>query len=232
MGEVDVALIGRGGCAERGDLLPAELAEEGSAALVYEVVDLQREPDRLLVTRDLGRGARDLVGVRGRAVLVVSEAVERGAYVSRHRIEAARQACRGLPEEGAPSRIEWEHAAPRVRLGDRATRLAGSASTRRNALFGMGERVEKTATLISGSAEECARHLLRYLSHHEFVESGLGGTWEGDAVEPARPRPARRPRAQRETDPEAVAARVRRRPRALHQLLPTTRGPFEIGVDV
>ena len=92
MDAVDVALIGRGGCAERGDLLPARLAEASGAALVYDVIDVQREIDGLMVTRDLGRGARDLLSVRGRAVLVVAESVERWLYVSRYRINAARAA--------------------------------------------------------------------------------------------------------------------------------------------
>ena len=41
-----------------------------------------------------------------------------------------------------------------------------------NALLGVGETSEKAASLVRGSAEECARHLLRYLHHHGFVERG------------------------------------------------------------
>ena len=160
-----VALIGRGGCAERGDLLPARLAEASGAALVYDVIDVQRATDGLMVTRDLGRGAQDLLSVRGRAVLVVAESVERGPYVSRYRIDAvkvasgesaARNEPRGEPatrnepsgEPAArnepsgelaireePNSVGWEPATPRVRLGDHASRVAGLAVERMNALF-------------------------------------------------------------------------------------------------
>ncbi len=232
IGDFDVALVGRGGCAERGDGLPAQLAEDAGAALVYEVVDVRREADRLLVTRDLGRGARDLVSVRGRAVLVLGEDVERGAYVSRHRVNAARAAGGAARAPRAQERIEWEPAAPRVRLGDHAARVAGSACERRNALFGMGGAAECAASLLRGSAQECARQLLRYLSHHGFVARGLEDGWQGAQAQAAGPQPARGSRARRAADPAALSARVRRRPRALPARGPVPRGPGEIGVDV
>jgi electron transfer flavoprotein alpha/beta subunit len=229
-------LVGRGACAERGDLLPASLAEESGAALVYDVIDVQRKADRLVVTRDLGRGARDLLNVRGRAVLVIAESVERGPYVSRHRLNAARAASRESAAREAPSFVEWEPATPRVKLGDHAARVAGSAVERMNALFGVGEVRSNTASLVHGNAEECARHLLRYLSHHEFVERGLiehglGGEAESASEEVARSRP--RPQgSERSTNSDAsIPVRVRRRPRALHESTPPARGPFEIGVD-
>jgi len=252
MGAFAVALIGRGGCAERGDLLPARLAEASGAALVYDVIDVQPKADGLMVTRDLGRGARDLLSVRGRAVLVVAESVERGPYVSRYR----RNAVKGASGESAARReqscVEWEPTTPRVRLGDHAARVAGSAAERMNALFGLGAIAENTASLVRGSAEECARHLLRYLSHHGFVERGLGGELQsasgGTVASWAAARRAERkqstaeqamdsqPAARRPERSAAGAAsiptRLRRRPRALHQCPPATRGPFEVGVDI
>ena len=230
-GVFDVALIGRVGCAERGDLLPAQLAEESGAALVYDVIDVQREADRLVVTRDLGRGARDLLSVRGRAVLVVAENVERGAYVSRYRLNAARAASTESAAREAPSSVEWEPATPRVKLGDHAARIAGSAVERMNALFGVGEVRSNTASLVHGNAEECARHLLRYLSHHGFVERGFGGEAEGASEEAARSRPSPQGPERSEIGDASIPIRVRRRPRALHQITPPARGPFEIGVD-
>jgi hypothetical protein len=251
MGAFDVALIGRGGCAERGDLLPARLAEASGAALVYDVIDVQRETDGLLVTRDLGRGARDLLSVRGRAVLVVAESVERGPYVSRYRMNAVKAASGELAAREEQSCVEWEPATPRVRLGDHAARVAGSALERMNALFGVGEITEGTASLVRGSAEECAWHLLRYLSHHGFVERGFGGkpqsAPEGAVASQAAQRrserkqsaargaidlesAARRPERSA-TGAASIPVRLRRRPRALHQSPLATRGPFEVGVD-
>ena len=242
MGAADVILIGRGGCAESGDLLPARLAEEGGAALVYEVIDVQREADRLLVTRDLGRGARDLLSVRGRAVLVVAESVERGPYVSRYRVNAVKaaggeSAAGNEPRGESATRKEsnsvgWEPATPRVRLGDHAARVAGSAVERMNALIGVGEIAENTAGLVRGSAEECARHLLRYLSHHGFVDRGLGGEWESAPDEAARSQPTRQRPRRSEAGAPSIPIRLRRRPRALHQRPLATRGPFEVGVDI
>jgi hypothetical protein len=232
MGAVDVSLIGRGGCAESGDLLPARLAEEGSAALVYDVIDVQRESDRLLVTRDLGRGARDLLSVRGRAVLVVAESVERGPYVSRYRMNAARAAGGELTTREEPNSVGWEPIAPRVRLGDHGARVAGSAVERMNALFGAGEAAENTTSLVRGSAEECARHLVRYLSHHGFVERGRSGEWGSASDEAERSQPAaqRLPRS-----PEGVAPipiRAQRRPHSVDDRPLATRGPYEVGVDI
>jgi hypothetical protein len=252
MGTVDVAMIGRGGCAESGDLLPAQLAEEGSAALVYDVIDVQREPDRLLVTRDLGRGARDLLSVRGRAVLVVAESVERGPYVSRYRIDAVKAAggkstthkeprdesnARKEPRDESAAREEsngdrWEAVTPRVRLGDHAARVAGSAVERMNALFGVGEIAENTASLVRGSAEECARHLVRFLSHHGFVERELGGEWGGASgeVEGSKPTARRLPRSAEGA--ASIPIRAQRRPRPVNERPLAARGPFEVGVDI
>jgi hypothetical protein len=258
MGAADVALIGRGACAESGDLLPARLAEEGGAALIYEVIDVQRESDRLLVTRDLGRGARDLLSVRGRAVLVVAESVERGPYVSRYRMNAvkaasaesaARDESEGKSAARSESRTEsaaseeqngvgWEPITPRVRLGDHVARVAGSAVERMNALFGIGgiggtgATTENTASLVRGSAEECARHLVRFLSHHGFVERGLGGEWDRASDEGERSQPTPQRPGRSAADAASIPTRLRRRPRALHQGPLATRGPFEVGVDI
>ena len=262
MGVADAVLIGRGGCADRGDLLPARLAEENGAALVYDVIDVQRESDRLLVTRDLGRGARDLLSVRGRAVLVVAESVERGPYVSRYRLDAAKAAggksaarkesrdesaareeprdestTRKEPRDESAARAEsngdrWEAVTPRVRLGDHAARVAGSAVERMNALFGVGEIAENTASLVRGSAEECARHLVRFLSHHGFVERGLGGEWGGASgeVEGSQPTAQHLPRSAEGA--ASIPIRAQRRPRPVNERPLAARGPFEIGVDI
>jgi hypothetical protein len=235
MGAVDVALIGRGGCAESGDLLPAQLAEESGAALVYDVIDVRRESDRLLVTRDLGRGARDLLSVCGRAILVVAESVERGPYVSRYRMNAARAVGGESVARKEPSCHEWEPANPRVRLGDHEARVAGSAVERMNALFGTGgtgEIAENTVSLVRGSAEVCARHLVRYLSHHGFVDRELSGEWGSASgeVESSQSAAQRLPRGSEDTT--SIPIRAQRRPHPVDERPLAARGPFEVGVDI
>jgi hypothetical protein len=229
---VDVALIGRGGCGECGDALPARLAEESGAALVYDVLDVQLESDRLVVTRDLGRGARDVLGVRGRAVLVVADSVARGPYVSRYRIDAEKAASGDSPAPGTSSGVGWESATPRVRLGDHASRVAGRAVDRMNALFGLGEIAENDASLVRGSAAECARHLCRYLSHHGFVERGFGGAQERASEGAVASPPAEGRQEQSATDAASIPIRARRRPRPVDHRPRAMRGPFEIGVDI
>jgi len=271
----DVALIGRGGCGVAGDARPARLAEASGAALVYAVIDVQSEADRLLVTRDLGRGARDVLDVRGRVVLVVADSVARGRYVSRYRIHAeragasaARDASSGASRESQESvenreslengeREEswksWQLTTPRVRLGDHAARVAGSAVERMNALFGVGgvgETTGRSGMLVRASAKQCALELLRDLARHGFLERGSGAdaqrapdaTSGAPAFEqpPEReprttPRAAARPADGARPEPGAaapmVAARVGRRPRRADGRSRATRGPFEIGVD-
>jgi electron transfer flavoprotein alpha/beta subunit len=231
IGSVDVALIGRGGCGARGDALPARLAEEGGAALVYDVIDLQWVSDRLVVTRDLGRGARDLLSVRGRAVLVVADSVARGPYVSRYRIDAEKTASGELPASEEPNSVGWEFATPRVRLGDHASRVAGRAVERMNALFGVGEVAENSASLVRGSTEQCARHLLRYLSHHGFVEHGFDGEQQSAPEEASTLQSAERQPQRSAAGTVSIPIRVQRRPRPLNHRPFATRGPLEIGVD-
>ena len=242
-GSVDVVLIGRGGCGDLGDALPARLAEEGGAALVYDVIDVQPKGDRLVVTRDLGRGARDLLSVRGRVVLVIADSVARGPYVSRYRMNAQRTAAGRSPihiepsdgksdGRAQPNRIEWQSATPRVRLGDHASRVAGCAVERMNALFGVGKASENTASLVRGSAEECARHLLRYLGHHGFVERGTVAEAQSASEGAVASRPAERQPQRSAAGTASIPVRARRRPHLLNGLPLATRGPFEVGVDI
>ena len=228
---IGVALIGRGGCGEFGDALPARLAEQSGAALIYDVIDVQPKGDRLAVTRDLGRGVRDLLSVRGRAVLVVADSVVRGPYVSRHRMNAQRTVGAESAARNEPSRVEWQSATPRVRLGDHASRVSGRAAERMNALLGVGGASEKTASLVRGSAEECARHLLRYLSHHGFVERATVADLQrvSDGAVASRPAEGQPPQSASETPP--IPARVQRRPHLLKGRPLASRGPFELGVD-
>ena len=228
---IGVALIGRGGCGEFGDALPARLAEQSGAALIYDVIDVQPKGDRLAVTRDLGRGVRDLLSVRGRAVLVVADSVVRGPYVSRHRMNAQRTVGAESAARNEPSRVEWQSATPRVRLGDHASRVSGRAAERMNALLGVGGASEKTASLVRGSAEECARHLLRYLSHHGFVERATVADSQRASDGAVASRPAERQPSQTASETASIPARVQRRPHLLKGRPLASRGPFELGVD-
>jgi hypothetical protein len=227
----DVTLVGRGGCGELGDALPARLAEQSGAALVYDVIELQPETDRLVVTRDLGRGARDLLSVRGRVILVVADSVARGPYVSRYRMNTQRTATEKMPAQRESNRFEWQSATPRVRLGDHDSRVTGCAVERMNALFGMGKTRENTASLVRGGAAECARHLLRYLSHHGLVERKAIDESQSAPGRAVASQPAERQPQQSALGAAPVPVRVRRRPRLLEGRSLAARGPFEIGVD-
>jgi len=228
----DVVLIGRGGCGADGDALPARLAEASGAALVYDAIDVQSESDRLVVTRDLGRGARDVLGVRGRAVLVVSDSVVRGPYVSRHRLNAERTASGESLTREEHARVGWESAVPRVRLGDHASRVAGNAVERMNALFGVGKIPGRSASLVRASPKECAVQLFRYLSHHGFVEREPDGEPQGASGRAPAVQPAERQLQRSAVVTASIPARAQRRPRPEKHRSLATRGPFEIGVDV
>lgn len=186
----DVALLGRGGCGDAGDLLPAMLAERSGAALAYEVVDVRRKAQGLEVTRDLGRGARDVLLVRGPVVLVVADSARRRAgYISRRRLLAAAttHAVASAPSSESLG-IPWQRTIPRVRLGNHPSKVQGSATTRRNELFGIAAsrgKGSEDSRVVTGSAETCARHLLRYLVHHDFITLDID-----EATEPVMEAPA------------------------------------------
>ena len=152
----DIALIGLGGCGERGDLMPALVAERCGAALVYDVIDVNEDDDGFRVTRDLGRGARDILRVRDPMVLVIATTAVRGPYISQYRLDiASRESSEGNNREESPP-TRWIATIPRVRLGDHESLVAGRATDRINALFGVTESSGSNASIIHGSG---ARHL-------------------------------------------------------------------------
>jgi hypothetical protein len=174
---------------------------------------------------------------------VVADSVVRGPYVSRYRINAQRTATGESPihqdhsggesiERTKSKRAEWQSTTPRVRLGDHAFRVAGRAVERMNALFGVGEVREDTASLVRGSAEECARHLLRYLSHHGFVERESVAEPQSAFERPVTSRPAERDSQQSTLGAASIPVRARRRPHRLEGHPLATRGPFEVGIDI
>ncbi len=131
-----------------------------------------------------------------------------------------------------PNRVEWQPVTPRVRLGDHASRVAGGAVARMNALFGLGETSKAAASLVRGSAEECARHLLRYLSHHGFVERGAVSESQSASERVVASQRAEHQPQQHASQTASIPVRARRRPHLLKGRPLATRGPFEIGVDI
>jgi hypothetical protein len=231
IGSFDIALIGRGGCGERGDLTPALLAERHGAALAYDVIDVDQSTEGFLVTRDLGRGARDILRVRDPIVVLIAETAERGPYVSRYRLNAARAKFDDCAIRGESPTPRWEPTTPRVRLGHQASRVSGRATDRINALFGLSESGGNTATIIRGSAEVCARQLLHYLGRNGFIERrpDLEFDPEPETQQGARPEPDRPDRVV--ADSGEAPARARRRPRRASERAGEKRGPLRVGVD-
>lgn len=175
----DVALVGPAGAGAWGDLLPAALAERHDAALVLDVLDLTAGPEGLLITRDLGRGAREELRVAGRVVLAVSPEAAPIAYVSQHRVWRQREPCGTataplptdpLDEVAGP----WEPLSPRARPGRLGVRAAGSAAERIDALLGTGAaaREESRAHVVVADGRTCAGILLRYLGHLGVLDRG------------------------------------------------------------
>ena len=184
----DIALIGAGGAGDLGDALAARLAIQRGAALCLEVIDVASSSDGLLVTRDLGHGAREVISISGPAVLAISEEAARGPYVSRYRrgIASVQSGVRQAAKTGTP----WEPARPRTKTSGIARKTGGSATDRMHATFGVTESVsETTSNIVQGDSATCAKHLLRFLSHHGLiqrraVESDLAPTYATPQTEP------------------------------------------------
>jgi hypothetical protein len=101
-----------------------------------------------------------------------------------------------------------------------------------NALFGLGETSKAAASLVRGSAEECARHLLRYLRHHGFVERATVAESQSAPEEVVASQRAERQPQQSASETGSIPVRAQRRPHLLNGRPLATRGPFELGVDI
>ena len=174
--EFDVMLIGQGGCGAWGDLLPAVLAENRGSALVLDVVDVEFSSDGLRVTRDLGRGAREILRVQVPAVLCISPNAQRLTYVSRYRqLSVAPGGTPGGAELTDPTEGDsssWQPAKPRTKTGAISEKTSGSAADRMNALMGASgaARANDEEHIVQADAATCSKQLLRYLAHHGFIE--------------------------------------------------------------
>jgi hypothetical protein len=179
--DVDVVLVGSGGAGPWGDLLLALLAEHKQCAMVVDVLDVEVCPDSIAVTRDLGRGSKEVLGLGGAAVLGVSEEAVQLLYVSRYRRQAVSVSLPApnvglLHDPLAAVSSAWAPTRPRVKAGNLAAKTAGSASGRLQALMGMTEGTtgdDDRVHVIHADAATCAQHLLRFLSHHGVIAGAL-----------------------------------------------------------
>jgi electron transfer flavoprotein alpha/beta subunit len=179
--DFDVVLIGSGGAEPWGDLLLALLAERKQCAMVFEVLDVKPTHNGMTVTRDLGRGGREILALSPPAVLGIAENASQLLYVSRYRRQMA-PAPRLAPSAElavdplAAGSGPWEPARPRVKIGNLAAKTAGSATGRMQALLGIAAdtaRADAGAHVIVADAATCARHLLRFLRHHGIIATAV-----------------------------------------------------------
>ena len=175
--DADLVVFGQGGTAPIGDALPAQLALEQNSTLVFDVLEYDRYQQGLVVTRDLGRGEREILTIEIPVVLVMSEQAKSPSYISRFRqlavADQARAGCLALSNSPATELIRWETTLPRTRAGGLEKKTAGNAMSRMFTTFGLSEQTTTDSAdqqVINGEAETCASHLLRYLAHHGFVD--------------------------------------------------------------
>jgi hypothetical protein len=149
--------------------------------MVFEVLDVVWGPHGLTVTRDLGRGSREVLALDRPAVLGIAADATQLLYVSRYRRQAVELAVHVphtelLPDPLAALSSPWEPVRPRVRLGGVEARTTGSASTRLQTLFGVGvasSQGDDHSHVIAADAATCAQHLLRFLSHHGMITASV-----------------------------------------------------------
>lgn len=171
--EFDVALVGAGVGMNR-DRFSASLALTRNASLVLDVIDVERTEHALRVTRDLGRGSREVLLVEGAVVLAVAESAVRLPYISHHRRANLKL---DLPVKNSDVPAErWQPIRPRTKSSGLAQKTAGTAADRMQATFGIEQTSsESMANIVEGDAETCARHLLRFLAHHGFIARKVDG---------------------------------------------------------
>lgn len=173
------------------DLAAAALAEARDAALLFDVLDAEYDKnDDLHVTRDMGRGAKDVLRIKGPAVLGMSDEAPSTLYVSRYR----RNLVTRLPRRGrviVESHEEpWQLTRPRTKTTDLALRTGGSATSRSLAIFGIsssGGSAESTGEhIIEDDPDICAQHLLRFLAHHGYIQAHVAGPTPRPAAPPVQ----------------------------------------------
>lgn len=168
-----ICLMGRGGAGIDGELSAARLAKKQRATLILDVLQIEWAGDELQVIRDLGRGARECYVLSGPAVLMMSEEAQPPRYISHYR-----QSRVSVPHElGTDSKelpITWEPVRLRSKTAGLASKTGGEARSRMFDAFGLDDpSPSDTQHVVTGSAELCAEHLVRFLAHHGFVASSI-----------------------------------------------------------
>jgi hypothetical protein len=167
----DVALLG--GDLGEGDLCAARLAEAWQGALIFDVLDVERDGSRLRVIRDCGRGAREILSVTGPTVLVISPESQARFYVSRHKLQNVRNASSSNGSPADDSTSKWQPAQPRAKTSNLAAKNRAVAVDRMLEAFGIGggeSAAESSRQVIDADPRTCAEHLLRYLAHHGLLD--------------------------------------------------------------
>lgn len=249
----DVYLIGRGGAGPDGDLMAARLAIALDAHLVLDVLDVKCERGELRINRDLGRGTREILALSGPAVLVMADDAPQPKYVSRYRRNSV-----PVPEVAKCIQtlddVRWEPVRRRTKTADLSAKTTGDASSRMFDAFGLNQKSADASTILTGDAETCARHLLRYLAHHGFIDRSytppseltIGSSTVESADSPGplptlakvpnrTPRSLERPSKGNARCPRAYFVNARRNPRLARAprlvcggRIPNRRGPYQI----
>jgi hypothetical protein len=143
------------------------------------VLDVVPEGTGLTVIRDLGRGSREVLRLHSPAVLGIAEEAVQLLYVSRYRRQRVQWSCHttatASPAAAFPAMHHtWEPVRPRVKSGAVIASTSGTASARRQALFGMTPEAHSDAErahVIVADATTCAQYLLRFLGHHSGIDA-------------------------------------------------------------
>jgi len=201
-------LVGPGSLAEHGDWLPAALAEQLAASLLFDVQEILRiDENSMIVRRDLGSGDRDELAVSAPAVLVFADELAPIRYVSRFRQRAVRAPLHQRDNKELPNPLtrlasDWQTARPRVKPAAAVVGGSTTAEERANGAFGLGTddaRSRDSSQPLKADPATCAAHLLRYLRHHGLLPrairsaptslAGAAGTSEQPSASGARGSP-------------------------------------------
>ncbi len=218
-----LALVGLGAIDRLGLAFAGALAERRQAVLALDVLEVRAGPTELIVTKDLGRGAREEWTVCGSLVAVVSPLARKAPYVSRFRVRMAATRSEGLSEPRVPRLREttWFVARPRVRLGSLSATLGGSTEDRVSRAFGATNDLRQgdSQRAIQAEPEVCAEYLLRFLGHHGFLSEALSGAPQFDlaAPQPAVSLPAGQAPRDAQSASQQLTTRVARGPRQVNR---------------
>ena len=209
-------------------------------ALRSFLTSLEFEPSEgdLRVTRDLGGGRLEHLCLPFPIVLTMSDQAVTPLYVSQFRqlrvttrVAQASQE-RDEPRTNPPT-SDWQPLRPRTHTNDLARKTSGDAHLRMFETFGLSDPAEHTRDecIISDDPENCAAHLIRYLAHHEFIDSAcapdVSVTEKVDLNLSKMP-----PTTQTQRPSQPTSPKLARGPRPLGYDSPANlRGPFSVRSD-